>query len=152
MPSVKDIYPDTYLKPEHLQGKICTVTIEAVCVDNFYNPRSRKYEPALVVRMKRKKLPFILNKTQTWAVVEVVGDEDYSSWPGGKIRLCPGVAPNGKPTIVVQNPTSDSGPPPPPVEAVHPDADNSDEVHPDSELVPDVAPAEVGKQPAVTDS
>lgn len=137
MPSTRDIYPDTYLKPEHLQGKTVTVTISAVTVDQFYKPLKGRYEPALVVRMKGKKLPFILNKTQCFAIEAIAGDDDYFKWPGVSFSMREGIASNGKRTIVVLAPDALQ----PPLQEVHPDDGIGGEPHPDDgngdELHPD---------------
>ena len=43
----------------------------------------------------------ICNKTQTHAIMAIVGDERFAEWPGHAITLSAGVAPNGKPTLTV---------------------------------------------------
>ncbi len=148
MPSIRQIYPDTYLKPDHLQGRTCKVTIERVYIDKFWNPRVNEKQPALVLKMKRKKLPFILNKTQAFGIAAILGAEDYSAWQGGTICLKEGLTLNGKPTIVVLAPEATE--PPPAAAEPHPDAESGNEVHPDAdeqETHPDVEGEPEAAQP-----
>ena len=131
MASIREIYPDTYLRPKHLQGRTCPVTITGVTIQKFWNPRKNAELPAFVVTMKGKKLPFILNKTQTLAIATILDNEDYTQWNGGSICLKAGTAPNGKPTIVITAPEATE---PPPTAPAHPDAAAGEqEPHPDAE-------------------
>lgn len=130
MPSIRDLYPDTYLKASHLRGKKVTVEVEAVYIKDFWNDREQENQPAFVVRMVGKKLPFILNKTQTFAIAGILRTEDYTRWAGGTICLGPGKA-RGKDTIVVTAPEGVASVAINPI-AQHPDAE-TDEPHPDGE-------------------
>jgi len=117
MPSIRDLFPDRWLKPHHLAGRSPTVAIEAVTVEPCFNPRSKRNEARLVVQFHAKQLRLILNKTQAVALASLTGDEDYSTWPGHLCQLSAGVAPNGAPTIVI-TPAPDK---PRPVVAEDPD-------------------------------
>ncbi|MBV7328933.1 hypothetical protein KFU94_11850 [Chloroflexi bacterium TSY] len=108
MPSIKDIYPDKWLKAEHLNGHRPTVTIEDVRVERLFNPNSRQYEKKLVLKFRDKTLRMILNKTQTFALAAIAGD-DYTQWATQKIVLSASTAPNNRPTILI-SPVPD-GPP-----------------------------------------
>ncbi len=101
MPSIKDLWPDKWLRAEHLQGKRPTVAIEAVTVDPLYNPRSKKHEPRLIVAFYGKQLRLVCNKTQANALAIVTGSDDYTLWPGHRVVLSTGRAPNGSDTIVI---------------------------------------------------
>lgn len=99
--SIRDIWPDKWLKPAHLQGHTPTVAIEAVTVEDCYNPRSRRSEARLIVAFHNKHLRLILNRTQALALAAITGEEDYSVWPGYLCQLSAGIAPNGQATVVI---------------------------------------------------
>ena len=101
MASIRDLFPDKWLKPHHLAGRTPTVAIEAVTVEQLFDPRARRHGPKIVLTFygKEKRLP--LNKTQAVALATITGEEDYTTWPGHLCQLSAGVAPNGAPTIVI---------------------------------------------------
>lgn len=101
MPSIKDIWPDRWLKPAHIQGKRPRVAIEAVTVEPLYNPRTRREEPRLVLSFHAKTLRLVCNKTQAEALATITGTDDYTRWPGHEIVLSVGRAPNGSETLVI---------------------------------------------------
>jgi hypothetical protein len=101
MPSLKDLWPDKWLRAEHLQGKRPTVAIEAVTVEPLYNPRSKKSEPRLIVAFYGKSLRLVANKTQAHALADICRSEDYTTWVGHRVVLSTGRAPNGADTILI---------------------------------------------------
>lgn len=101
MPSIKELYPDKWLRPEHLQGKRAAVAIEAVTVELLYNPRTSKREPKLIVAFYGKSLRLICNKTQAHALATICRDNDYTAWVGHRVVLSTGRAPNGADTVLV---------------------------------------------------
>lgn len=109
MPSVYDVYPDKWLRPDVIGNRTVTVTIEKVTVEKLYNSTARKHEDKLVIRFVDKELRLICNKTQTLALVKICGTDDYTKWHGHRIRLGTATASNGKPTFVV-NPAQGSAP------------------------------------------
>ncbi len=109
MPSLKDLWPDKWLRAEHLQGKRPTVAIEAATVEELYNPRSKKHEPKLIVRFYGKSLRLICNKTQATSLATICKDDDYIAWVGHRVVLSTGRAPNGADTILL-SPVPDVAP------------------------------------------
>jgi hypothetical protein len=109
MPSLKDLWPDKWLRAEHLQGKRPTVAIDAVTVEELYNPRSKKHEAKLIVQFYGKSLRLVLNKTQAHALASICGTDDYSAWVGHRVVLSTGRAPNGADTISI-SPVPDVAP------------------------------------------
>ena len=101
MASIRELWPDKWLRAEHLQGKRPTVAIEAVTVEPLYNPRSKKSEPKLVVAFYGKSLRLILNKTQAHNLATVCGTDDYTTWVGHRVVLSTGRATNGSDTILI---------------------------------------------------
>jgi len=101
MPSYRDLWPDKWLKAEHLQGRRPTVAVETVVVERLHSPQTRKAEPRLVASFYGKSLRLILNKTQAQALAAITGTEDYTAWPGHQVVLSAGIAPNGKGTITI---------------------------------------------------
>lgn len=109
MPSLKDLWPDKWLRAEHLQDKRPTVAIEAVTVEPLYNPRTKKSEPKLIVAFYGKSLRLVCNKTQAHGLASICGTEDYTAWVGHRVVLSTGRAPNGADTILI-SPVPDVAP------------------------------------------
>lgn len=101
MPSFKDIFPDKWLKAEHLQGRSVVVSIVGVGAESMFNPSSKKNERKLVMEFQNKRLRLILNKSQCMAMLAIAKTEDYTAWAGHQITLTPAVAPNSKQTIAI---------------------------------------------------
>jgi hypothetical protein len=101
MPSIKDLWPDRWLKPEHLQSKRPRVAIAAVTVEELFNPRTKKNEPRLIVAFHNKTLRLVCNKTQAQSIATVTASDDFTHWPGFEIVLSVGRAPNGSDTILI---------------------------------------------------
>lgn len=101
MPSIKDIFPDRWLKPEIIAGHRPRVAIEAATVETLYNPRSKRNEKKITVKFFGKELRLICNKTQAETLATICKTEDYSEWKGYEVVLSVGKAPNGADTIVI---------------------------------------------------
>jgi hypothetical protein len=80
------VYPDYYLKCEHLKGKPATLTITAAPLDTLKNSKGEEKKIVLSFAETKKTLP--LNKTNFNAVADVCGDET-DDWPGKKIEVYP---------------------------------------------------------------
>lgn len=109
MPSIKDLFPDKWLRPEHLRGHSVPVAIAGAQVEQLFNPRTRKNGPKLVLEFHGKQLRLPLNKTQANALAAITGTDDYSQWRGHQCVLSPGIAPNQQPTIQI-SPVPDKPP------------------------------------------
>ena len=101
MPSIKDLFPDKWLRPEHLRGRAVTVAVQGAQVEQLFNPRSRRNEPKLVLEFHGKQLRLPLNKTQAHAMAAITKTDDYTQWKGHQCVLSPGIAPNQQPTIQI---------------------------------------------------
>jgi len=109
MASIRELWPDKWLRAEHLKGKRPTVAIEAVTVEPLYNPRSKRHEPKLIVAFYGKSLRLVLNKTQATSLATICKDDDYTTWVGHRVVLSTGRAPNGADTILI-SPVPDAAP------------------------------------------
>ena len=101
MPSYRDLWPDKWLKAEHLGKARPTVAIHGVQVEKLHNPKTSKQEPRLIAEFHGKDKRLILNKTQAQALAAITGTDDYTRWAGHQIVLSAGIAPNGKGTITI---------------------------------------------------
>jgi hypothetical protein len=101
MPSIKDVFPDKWLRADVINGHRPRVIIEAVSVERLYNPRAKQHEPRIVVKFHRKDLRLVCNKTQATALATITGSEDYTRWAGFEVVLSTGKAPNGADTILI---------------------------------------------------
>ena len=103
--TVSELYPRQWLRADDLAGKAATVTITEALVESFRTPTGDA-RPAVVLSFAVAGKPcarrLICNKTQTRAIMGLVGSERFSDWPGHTVTLAPATAPNGKPTIAVK--------------------------------------------------
>ena len=109
--NVNDLFPRKWLAPEDLQGRSVTVTIDSVSLVKVHNPRTQREEHKLCVAFVARRKRMLLNKTQAFALAAAVGSDDTDTWPGCRILLSTGVAPNRQSTLVV-GPAPDATPPP----------------------------------------
>ncbi len=103
--TVSELYPRPWLRAEDLAGPV-TVTIKSVELRDFRQPDGAT-KPAAVLSFERATKRLILNKTQCRAIMALVGSERFADWPGHRIRLAPATAPNGRPTVSVQEAASE---------------------------------------------
>ena len=101
MPSIKDLWPDKWLRADHLQGKRVVVTIARVDVEELYNPRTRQEQAKIVLTFHGKALRLPINKTQARALAQITQTDDYNAWTGARVVLTPARAPNGSDTIAI---------------------------------------------------
>lgn len=101
---VTEMYPDKWLKAEHLQGRTITVYVQESTVEQLFNTQAKKKEPKFVLHFYKAKLPMILNKTQALAMARITGEDDSDLWKGHYIALSPATAPNGQETIAISKP------------------------------------------------
>jgi len=109
MPSIRDIFPDKWLKASHLiladgRRPILAVTVRGAGVEKLHNPNTSQKEPKLVVEFEAKDKRLILNKTQAEAIASITGTEDYTQWRGARLAIQAGIAPNKKDTILILAP------------------------------------------------
>jgi hypothetical protein len=113
MPSIRDIFPDKWLKASHLilpdgRRPILAVVIRGAQVEKLHNPNTGQKEPRLVVEFDGKDKRLICNKTQAEQIAALAKTEDYTQWRGVKLAIQAGTAPNKKDTILIlaaQTPT-----------------------------------------------
>ena len=101
--TVNAVYPSPWIKAEDLQGRAVTVKIAAVDVQEF-RQRDGSYRVAVVLTFDKARKKMICNKTQAHIIAAVLHTERLAEWPGGRITLAAGKAPNGRPTICVLSP------------------------------------------------
>ncbi len=109
MPSVYDLFV-FLLQASDLQGKSHALTIAAVDVEDVYNPRAKRPQPALVITFEHARKHMKLNKTQAAALMAITGTDDYSKWPGTQVVLTPALSPNGQETITITAAAASGGP------------------------------------------
>ncbi len=100
MKTLADLYPDRWIKPEHLQGHEVVVKIIGARVEEFHQ-RDNTLKAGVVLSFERAQRKLILNKTQASSLVLILGSAAFADWVGRTICLAPSTAQNGKPTIAV---------------------------------------------------
>jgi hypothetical protein len=111
MPSIRDVFPDKWLKASHLiladgRRPILAVTVRGAGVEKLHNPNTGQKEPRLVIEFDGKDKRLILNKTQAEAIASITGTEDYTQWRGARLAIQAGIAPNKKDTILILAPST----------------------------------------------
>lgn len=82
MPQVSEVYGGSYLTDVDLAGRMYSLTIEAVAVEEVGDERQRK----LVVAFKGAQKNLVLNKTNASTLVSAFGD-DTDSWLGRFVEV-----------------------------------------------------------------
>lgn len=98
--TISELYPSKWLRAADLNGRSFVVTILVVSLEELRNPRTHKNELKAVLDFGRSKR-MALNPTQCWAIADIAQDEHFSAWPDTRITISPGLAHNGKRTIVI---------------------------------------------------
>lgn len=107
--TVSQLFPSQWLSADDLTGRAVVVQIAAVTFEDVrqYDGRS---ERRAVVSFERAHKRLILNKTQAQAIAAILHSEAFADWPGQKIQLSAGRAPNGKDTVLItQAPIPEQG-------------------------------------------
>lgn len=102
--NIQDQFPSKWVCPEDLGTKRVTVEIIAATMEPVFNRQTNKQENKLALAFKSATKMMLLNKTQAFAIAAIAGSNDTDNWPGHSITLRAGVAPNRKPTIIVEAP------------------------------------------------
>jgi hypothetical protein len=114
--TVSDLFPSKWLNAGDLNGRTFDLTISRIDGDMFpIHPRTREKELKAVVYFEKARKGLILNATQATQIAEIAGSSRFTDWPGTRVTLAPGTAPNGKPTITIRTAPApaDSVPAPP---------------------------------------
>lgn len=98
--TVNDLFPSPWLGPADLAGRVITVRIAAVSLENL-RQHDGSQELKAILAFDRAHKRMILNKTQANAIAAILGTPAFADWPGRRIRLSVGRAPNGRDTIIV---------------------------------------------------
>lgn len=94
-----DVYKSDWLKASDFNGRPRKMRIEDVTLEKFKQEDGTSEEKlALAFVGANKRL--VLNRTNGKVLVGLFGD-DTDAWPGNQVILSPGVASNGKDTIVI---------------------------------------------------
>jgi len=91
-----------FLAPAHITAPR-TVTVESASIDDIYNPKTMRNEPAIVLTFRAARRVLKLNKTQAESMMAIAG-EIIAGWQGVTITLSPAKAKNGKATIAITMP------------------------------------------------
>lgn len=104
--NVHDIFPSKWISPEDLGSRRFEVTISGAALEDVFNRTTNEKEKRLVLGFTEAKKRLILNKTQAFAIAEIVGSPKTEDWIGKRIALRAGQARNKKATIVVEAPAA----------------------------------------------
>ena len=100
--NIKQLFPSKWLSPDDLANRRVEVVISECALEAVRNPQTNQEEEKLIITFAKATKRLIANKTQCFAIAEIVGDYDTDNWTGKRIALRTGRARNGKPTIIVE--------------------------------------------------
>lgn len=107
--TVDELFPSEWLCADDLRGRPYTLTISHIEFDLFpIHPKTQEKTTKAVVRFERAQKALILNQTQARQIEEIAGSGSFADWPGTRVTLAPGRAPNNKPTIVIGRPPAEA--------------------------------------------
>src|SRR6266436_7790417 len=86
MPNIDDFYPSKYLRASDLNGKEIDVVIDRVESEEFEDDGGKRPKPVIHFRNNGLK-PLVCNKTNATRIATALGDKNYATWPGKKVRL-----------------------------------------------------------------
>ena len=92
-----DVFPDKYLKAEHLKGKPVIVTIIAAPLETLKNTKGEEQQK-IVLHFNKTPKTLPLNVTNFDAVADVCGD-DTDLWVNKQIELYPSRTQMGGKTV-----------------------------------------------------
>lgn len=92
-----------YIEPADLKGQPHRVKVEGVEVTDVFDPRSKKKEKKIILRLAGKKKVLGLNKTRTGQMIALTGTPEIEQWIGAEIMIEPGKQ-SGKDTIHIKAP------------------------------------------------
>jgi hypothetical protein len=100
--NIKTVFPSKYVSAEDLAGRRVEVTVAGAEMVKTFNRRANREEERLALSFHNATKRMLLNKTQAYEVATITGSFETDAWPGQRLVLRTGRAPNGKPTIVVE--------------------------------------------------
>lgn len=78
---ISDAFPSNYLKASDLNGKAVRVTIDSVTMEKLGDDQKA------ILHFVGKDKGLVLNKTNTYRIVEAVGSDETNDWEGWSITL-----------------------------------------------------------------
>lgn len=100
--NIKTVFPSPWLSTDDIGNRRVEVVIAGAEMTEIHNRRTNEKEKRLALRFERATKMMLLNKTQAFRIAELTGQVDTDHWASYRIALRVGRAPNGKPTIVVE--------------------------------------------------
>lgn len=78
---ITDAFPSNYLKASDLNGKAVRVTIDSVTMEKLGDDQKA------ILHFVGKDKGLVLNKTNTFRIVEAVGSDETNDWEGWSVTL-----------------------------------------------------------------
>jgi hypothetical protein len=92
-----------YIEAADLKGQAVKVKVEGVEVADVFNPRAKKNEKKIILRLAGKKKVLGMNKTRTKQMIDLTGTPEIEQWTGAEIVIEP-TKQSGKDTINIKAP------------------------------------------------
>lgn len=101
---IRQLYPARWITCDDLGERKFKLTISAVGLEEVHDQHTHAEVEKLIVAFKDRKKRLVLNRTRTLALAHLCGSYETEQWIGKEVVLRAGLAPNRKPTIVVEAP------------------------------------------------
>ncbi len=99
---IRQLYPAQWITCEDLGERRFRLAISAVTLETVHDRNTHRKTPKLIVAFEGRKKRLVLNKTQALALSCLCGSYETEQWIGKEVMLRAGLAPNKKPTIVIE--------------------------------------------------
>lgn len=100
--NIRDQFPSPWISTEDLGNKKFELVIAGVTLETVRDRQANQDVKKLVVSFVGAKKRLILNKTQSFALAHICDSDETDDWKGKRVALRAGMAPNRKPTIVIE--------------------------------------------------
>ncbi len=100
--NVHNVFPSPWISAEDLAGKRWEFVIAGVTMEQVHDRQTNQKVDKLVVAFVGPKKRLILNKTNAMALAHICDSDETDDWRGKRVALRAGLAPNRKPTIVIE--------------------------------------------------
>lgn len=101
---IRQLYPAQWITCGDLGERRFRLTISAVTQEKVHDQHTHAKVEKLVVAFRDRKKRLVLNKTQALTLAGLCGSYETEQWIGKEVVLRAGLAPNRKPTIVIEAP------------------------------------------------
>ena len=112
---VSEMFPRRYVTGADLAGKAHTLTIAHVRTETMRPSQNARPVQKYVMYFEHAQKGLVLNRTNAWSLVDIIGTEDTDEWQGAQVTIFPvPLTVAGQKRIGIRVRAPDNGPTQPP--------------------------------------